>query len=124
VQTPRIAVIEDDHAIAAMYEMKLRGGGFEVRVASDGVKGLELSESFKPDLILLDIKMPGMTGDEMLERLRTTQWGSKVRVLVLTNVSRDEAPMKLRFLNVERYIVKAHHTPGQVVEIVKEVLRT
>jgi hypothetical protein len=54
--------------------------------------------------------------------LRATDWGSSIRVLILTNISKDEAPQALRFLRVDRYIVKAHHTPSQVIGIVHEVL--
>jgi CheY-like chemotaxis protein len=66
--------------------------------------------------------MPIMGGTEMLARLRAESWGSDARVIVLTNISKDEAPQALRFLHVDRYIVKAHHTPAQVIAIVREVL--
>ncbi|GAC1391495.1 MAG: hypothetical protein NVSMB46_04240 [Candidatus Saccharimonadales bacterium] len=117
-----IVIVEDDHAICAMYKFKLEKSGFHVETAFDGREGLLVIEKFLPDLILLDLKMPIMSGDEMLETLRTTKWGSQVRVIVLTNISKDEAPPNLRLLHVNRYIVKAHHTPNQVVEIVQEVL--
>jgi len=78
--------------------------------------------SFAPDLLLLDLLMPGMNGDEMLELMRAEEWGASVRVIILTNISRSEAPMTLRFLSVDRYAVKAHHTPSQIVEIIYEVL--
>lgn len=118
----KVAVIEDDFPIATMYEFKLAREGYSVKVARNGADGLKLVEQFRPDLILLDIKMPVMSGDEMLEKVRATAWGGHPRVIVLTNISRDEAPHTLRFLNVDRYIVKAHHTPSQVLDIVKEVL--
>lgn len=122
VNTKRITVVEDDSAIASMYKFKLELSGFSVAVAYDGEEGLEVIEKFKPDLILLDIKMPGMCGDEMLEKLRQTEWGAPIRVVVLTNISKDEAPASLRLLNVDRYIVKAHYTPTQVIEVVQDVL--
>ena len=118
----KIVVVEDDFPIAQMYDFKLRANGFHVATAPDGVTGLALAGSFLPDLILLDLLMPGMNGDKMLEKLRETDWGAKIRVIVLTNLSKDEAPHELRLLNVDRYVVKAHHTPAQVVEIVEEVL--
>ena len=117
-----VSIIEDDRAISAMYEFKLARSGYDVSVAYDGVEGLKLVKSSQPDLILLDLKMPHMNGEDMLEKLRSTKWGSGVRVVILTNLSKSEAPHKLRFLNVERYIIKAHHTPTQVVEIVNEIL--
>jgi hypothetical protein len=58
----------------------------------------------------------------MLQHIREHHWGASIRVIILTNISRDEAPSLLRFLSVDRYIVKAHYTPSQVVAIVKEVL--
>ena len=118
----KIAIIEDDYTIAAMYEFKLQASGFHVALAPDGQEGLALAEAYRPDIILLDLMMPNMKGDELLERLRKTDWGAKIRVIILTNLSKDEAPHGLRLLNVDRYIVKAHYTPSQVVDVVREVL--
>ncbi len=118
----KIAVIEDEMPIQLMYKMKLEREGFEVATASNGFEGLELAKRFQPDLILLDLRMPGMGGDEMLARLRDTEWGNSMRVVVLTNISKNEAPHALRFLHVDRYIVKAQYTPTQVAGIAKEVL--
>src|SRR5690349_2702206 len=105
-----LAIIEDDKPIAQMYQFKLERLGHTVHLAHDGHAGLALIKEVKPDLVLLDLHMPELSGDDMLEILRAEDWGSNVRVIVLTNISKDEAPTKLRFLNVDRYIVKAHHT--------------
>jgi DNA-binding response OmpR family regulator len=118
----KIAIIEDDNAIAQMYRYKLEADGHEVAIAVNGRKGYELLETFLPDLVLLDIRMPEMNGDEMLQLVREQDWGGEMRVIVLTNISRAEAPSVFRFLGVDRYIVKAHYTPTQVLEVVREVL--
>ena len=118
----KVLIVEDESSISELYRFKFSLEGFSVQVADNGLKGLEAAKIFHPDLILLDLKMPVLSGDEMLERLRQTDWGASIRVIVLTNISRDEAPSQLRFLDVERYIVKAHHTPSQVVQIAKEAL--
>jgi DNA-binding response OmpR family regulator len=118
----KILIVEDNAALASLYSYKFEHENFAVRTAHNGEMGLELAESYTPDVILLDLKMPIMNGDEMLEKLRETEWGANMRVIVLTNISKDEAPRALRLLNVDRYIVKAHHTPGQIVDIVRDVL--
>jgi DNA-binding response OmpR family regulator len=119
----RAVVVEDDPDIQYLYKLKLEREGFEVATADDGVAGLTVIEAFQPHIVLLDLMMPIMNGSEMLARMRSEPWGSDARVVILTNISKDEAPQVLRFLSVDRYIVKAHHTPAQVVDIVREILR-
>lgn len=118
----KILIVEDDAAIRNLYDLKLQQQGFATKTAENGQIGLHAARDFGPDLILLDLRMPVMSGDEMLTRLRQSSWGSDIRVIILTNISKSEAPHSLRFLHVDRYIVKVHHTPTQVVEIVREVL--
>lgn len=118
----KVVIVEDEENICNMYKMKLVSAGFDVRTAPNGQIGLEVIEDFKPKLILLDLKMPVMSGDEMLTKMRETDWGADIRVIILTNISRDEAPRNIQFLAVDRYIVKAHHTPAQILEIVNQIL--
>jgi two-component system phosphate regulon response regulator PhoB len=118
----KVAIIEDEPAISQMYRFKFEAEGYEVEVAPNGQVGLELAEKMRPDIILLDLMMPVMSGDVMLRKLRETEWGADIRVIVLTNLSKNEAPQEFRMLHVDRYVLKAHYTPSQVVEIVHEVL--
>lgn len=118
----KAVVVEDDHDLQYLYRLKLEREGFQVATALNGLDGLKIIEKYQPDIILLDLMMPVMGGAEMLEIMRSKPWGSHARVIVLTNISRDEAPGVLRFLHVDRYVVKAHHTPAQVMQIVAEVL--
>ncbi|MBX4190774.1 response regulator [Candidatus Saccharibacteria bacterium] len=118
----KIAIIEDDLAIAQMYRLKFEAEGYKVEIAENGKLGLELCEQMKPDLVLLDLMMPEMNGDEMLEKMRGTDWGKSIRVIILTNVGQQEAPDKLKSLHVVDYIVKAEMTPKQVAELVKKHL--
>lgn len=118
----KIAIIEDDQAISQMYRLKFDAEGYEVETAANGKIGLDLAEHMRPDIILLDLMMPEMNGDEMLEKLRATDWGKDIKVIILTNVGEQEAPDKLKTLNVRRFIVKAEMTPRQVAEVVKSEL--
>jgi two-component system phosphate regulon response regulator PhoB len=119
---PKIAIIEDDQAISQMYRIKFETEGYEVETAEDGKLGLKLAENMKPDIILLDLMMPEMNGDEMLKKLRATSWGKRTKVIILTNMGEQEAPDGLDTLNVRRFIVKAEMTPRQVAEMVKAEL--
>ena len=120
----KILIVEDEVPIAAMYEYKMLQAGHTVWRADNGIAGLKSAEKNLPDLILLDLKMPEMPGDVMLEKLRDTDWGFRMRIVILTNISRDEAPHSLQFLRVDRFVVKAHHTPTQISQIVTEILGT
>lgn len=118
----KIAIIEDDQVISQMYRMKFEADEFEVQVADNGRDGVELVEHMKPDLILLDMQMPVMTGAEALKEIRSHDWGKKVPVIVLTNLGEEEAPKNLHSLGIHSYIVKADLTPRQVVDRVKAAL--
>jgi len=121
-QLYKVLIVEDDEPIRNLYVMKLVQAGYKTFSAQNGIIGLRLAESEMPDLILLDLRMPVMNGDEMLAKLRSTDWGSSMRVIILTNISKSEAPHSLRFLNVDRYVTKVHHTPSQIADMVREVL--
>lgn len=118
----RIAIIEDDPVISQMYRMKFEADGFEVQLADNGERGVALVETFKPDLILLDLQMPKMDGTEALTEIRKHPWGKDIPVIILTNLGEEEAPKALRALGIHSYIVKADLTPKQVVGRVKETL--
>ena len=120
----KIAIIEDDQVINQMYRMKFEADGFDVKLADNGKRGVALVEDFLPDMILLDLQMPEMTGDEVLEKIRKEPWGADVPVIILTNLGAEEAPKSIKNLNIHSYIVKAESTPRQVVQRVKEALGT
>lgn len=118
----KIAIIEDDQVINQMYRMKFEASGFTVETAGDGQAGVELVKEFTPDIILLDLQMPFMTGAEALAVIRDNPWGKDIPVIILTNLGEEEAPKELRALGIHSYIVKAELTPSQVVSRVKDAL--
>jgi DNA-binding response OmpR family regulator len=118
----KITIVEDDTPIREMYKLKLQNRGYDITTASDGISALDVLQQVQPDLILLDIRLPHLPGNEVLKRIRDTDWGQSTKVIVLTNISKNEAPQDFRFMHVDRYIVKIHYTPSQVLEIIKEVL--
>lgn len=119
---PKIAVIEDDIALADMYKLKLESAGMTVSVAYDGKSGLDMIVKDTPDLLLLDLMLPQMTGSEVLAEYRKTPGGKNTKVIILTNISEYEAPDDLYELGILRYMVKANYTPSQVIVVVQEAL--
>lgn len=118
----KIAIIEDDQAISQMYRIKFEAEGYTVETAENGKLGLQLIESMRPDIVLLDLMMPIMTGEEMLARLRASSWGKDIKVIILTNKGEQEIPPEVKNMGVTSLILKANMTPRQVAELVKAKL--
>lgn len=118
----KIAIIEDDLAISQMYRIKFETEGYTVETAENGKLGLDLIESMKPDIILLDLMMPEMNGEEMLIKLRASTWGRNIKVIILTNMGEQEVPENVKNLGVTAIILKADMTPRQVADLVKSQL--
>lgn len=121
-QKTKVAIIEDDMAIVQMYRTKFENEGYDVATAPDGQAGLELIDSFQPDIVLLDLMMPNMNGLDMLQRLRSQPNGRDAKVVVLTNMGDTETATKVYKMAADDYIVKAEMTPKQVAERVKTLL--
>jgi two-component system sensor histidine kinase/response regulator len=119
----KVAIIEDDLAISQMYRIKFEAEGFEVETAENGKLGLVMAEKFQPAIILLDLMMPVMGGDQMLAELRKTEWGKNIKVVILTNMGEQEIPESVKKLGVSAVILKADMTPREVAELVKDQLK-
>jgi two-component system, OmpR family, phosphate regulon response regulator PhoB len=118
----KIAIIEDDIAIVQMYRTKFELEGYEVETAGDGASGLKLIQDTKPDIVLLDLMMPGMGGVDMLTNLKKDPATKDIKVIVLTNMGDTETANRVFKLGATDFIVKAEMTPKQVSEKVKKVL--
>ena len=118
----KIAIIEDDAVISQMYRMKFEADGFDVQLANNGARGVDMVESYNPDIILMDLQMPEMDGVTALGIIRKKEWGKDIPVIIITNLGEEESPKGIRELGIHSYIVKAELTPRQVVQRVKEAL--
>ena len=117
-------LIVDDKSEFRRLTKTILSSKYEVETAENGRLGLALAEDMKPDIILLDLMMPEMNGDEMLQKMRATGWGKDIKVIVLTNIGEQEIPDSLKSLGVLAVIAKADMTPRQVAELVKKHLVT
>ena len=104
----RILLIEDDRFLRRAGEASLRQRGFEVTVAADGAEGLAKVRAEIPDLILLDLLMPKVSGLEVLRALRAEEATRSVPVLILSNSSREQDLQEIKDLGVVDYLVKAN----------------
>lgn len=119
----RILIIEDDQFLRDLMERKLIKEGFVVETAIEGESGLQKIKSWRPDLVLLDIILPGLDGFSILEKVKADASVASIPVILLTNLGqRDDVEKGLK-LGAVGYLVKAHFTPGDIVEKVKSVLK-
>ncbi len=103
----RVLLVEDDRFLRRACEISLRQRGFAVTTAADGEEALRNVRADPPDLILLDLLMPKMTGIEVLKTLRAEEATREIRVLILSNSSREEDVEEIKTLGVSGYFVKA-----------------
>lgn len=118
----KIVIVEDDQMLAEIYQTKMQMAGYDCRIAYDGLSALSLIREVMPDLVLLDLMLPQLSGDQVLAQMRKHDWGKNIKVIVLTNISESEAPDGIADLGIERYIVKANISNDDLDNIVKATL--
>ncbi|HHV61947.1 MAG TPA: response regulator transcription factor [Firmicutes bacterium] len=116
---PKILIVDDDRYVTELLEIYLKREGFEVRSASDGVTALSLAADIKPDLVILDIMLPGVSGWEVCRKLRTS---SDVPVIMLTAKGEKLDKLKGFELGTDDYVTKPFDA-DELVERVKAFLR-
>ncbi|MEA1936921.1 MAG: response regulator [Patescibacteria group bacterium] len=119
----KVLIIEDDSYIMEMYKIKFAYSGFEVISASDGEKGLKILEKERPDIILLDVIMPKKDGFSVLKEIKSKPAIKEIPVVLLTNLGQRENIEKGFELGAVSYIIKAHFTPSEIVEKIKDALK-
>lgn len=120
--TYKIVIAEDNADLADVYKIRLEMIGYQVHIASDGEQALIVIERELPDLVLLDMMMPRVAGDEVLRRMRATEWGKDIRVFVMSNLSEEDAPAGLRDYNIEGYAVKIDLREDDLDKLVDKIL--
>jgi DNA-binding response OmpR family regulator len=118
----KLLLVEDDMALRDIYSTRFLAEGYEVITASDGEQALTVAVKEKPDLILLDIMMPKISGFDVLDILRTTPETKNCKVVIMTALSQPADIDKGKMLGADEYLVKSQVTLTDVVNKVKEVL--
>ena len=119
----KILLIEDDKFLRELIIKKLGNEGFEVAEAADGEEGLTRLKEQKPDLVLLDLMLPGIDGFEVLRRAKGDNELSSIPIVILSNLGQQEDVQKGVELGAADYLIKAQFTPGEIVAKIKAVLQ-
>ena len=116
----RILVIEDEPDVLKMTVFRLKKTGHEVLVAMDGVKGLEMAEKEKPDLIFLDLNLPLLDGSEVCRRIKANESLKKIHVIILS-ASSDGIAHKAKEIGADDYIIKPYEVSDLVGRVEKNL---
>jgi len=119
----KILVVEDDKFLRELIAQKIMKEGYDVIEAVDGEKGAESIRKEKPDLVLLDLILPGIDGFEVLAKMKSDPSTSEIPVIILSNLGQKDDIEKGLEMGANDYMIKAHFTPAEIIEKVRAVLK-
>ncbi len=118
----KILLVEDDDGLASVYQTRLSAEGFDLRRVPNGEEALAATLEYKPDLVLLDVMMPKVSGFDVLDILRNTPETANLKVIMLTALSQESDRERAESLGVDDYLVKSQVVIADVVERIKAQL--
>ena len=118
----KILLVEDDDSLATVYQTRLQAEGFDTRRVPNGEDALAVALEYKPDLILLDVMMPKVSGFDVLDILRNTPETTQVKIIMLTALSQDSDKQRAQELGADDYLVKSQVVIADVVDRIKQHL--
>lgn len=120
----RILFVEDDDALASVYLVRLQAEGFEVQRVANGEDALATAITFKPNLVLLDVMMPKVSGFDVLDILRNTPETANLKIVMLTALSQESDKKRAEDLGVDDYLVKSQVVISDVIDRIKKHLNS
>lgn len=118
-----MVIVEDNTALADIYKTRLDALGYTCSVAYDGQEALATIQRELPSLVLLDLMVPKIAGDQILAAMRASDWGKNIKVLIVSNLNEADAPAGLREQGIVGYAVKANLTNDQLDRMVDRILK-
>jgi len=118
----KILIIEDDQLVANIYRNKFSVEGYQVEIALDGLAGLDMVRSFRPDAVILDLMLPKMTGVELMKKIRSEPEFERLPVIVFSNTYLTNMVQEAWKAGATKCLSKANCTPKQVIEVVRSAL--
>ena len=119
----RIVLVEDERTLANLIDIGLKKEGYDVKIARDGKKGLRLILDEKPDLVLLDLMLPGLKGFDILEKLKEKGILPKLAIVIISNSGEQIEIERAIEMGVRDYLIKVNFNPNEVIDKVKHVLK-
>ena len=120
--TKTILIIEDEQVLASLLKRKLSRRGYQSIIAADGREGLKKIKEIQPDLILLDIVMPEMSGLEVMEAKQRIETIKDIPIIIISNSGQPVEISRAQKLGAEDWIVKTNFDPEEVVKKVEKIL--
>lgn len=118
-----VFIVEDDRFLREIASQKLEGEGFSVANATGGKEALEyLEQNKRPDIIVLDLILPGISGFEVLEKIKSNPTLKEIPVIILSNLGQEEDIEKAKKLGANDYLVKAHFSFAEIIKKIHEVV--
>jgi DNA-binding response OmpR family regulator len=118
----KILLVEDDETLANVYMTRLHAEGFDLKRVPNGEEALASALEYKPDLILLDVMMPKVSGFDVLDILRNTPETANSKIIMLTALSQDSDRQRAEEMGVDDYLVKSQVVIADVVDRIKHHL--
>jgi DNA-binding response OmpR family regulator len=118
-----ILIVEDDKFLRELIAQKLTKEGYDISEAVDGEEGIKKIKTEKPDLVLLDLILPGIDGFEVLSRMKADEKLAGIPVIILSNLGQREEIERGLKLGANDYMIKAHFTPREIIDKIKSVLK-
>jgi len=119
----KILIIDDDNVLRSMYKQKLISDGYDVSGASDGEEAMDLYNSEDFDLVITDIMLPRMSGNEILKKIMTTEKGKTIPVIAWSNLPKDDDKNQALELGAKEYLEKGKLTLEDVTDTVNKYLK-
>jgi len=122
-KSQKIVIVEDNVSLSDIYKTRLEILGYTCFAAYDGVAALNIIQKEQPNLVLLDLMVPKIAGDQILETMRKSDWGRSTPVFIISNLNEADAPQGLREMGIEGYAVKANLNDNQLDQLVDNILK-
>lgn len=118
----KILIVEDDQILQGLYKERLEIEGLTVIATANGKEGLELVKKERPDMALLDINLPGMSGVDILKSMKEDPELKDIPAIMLTAITDKEMENKCNDLGANGFLVKPFNTPKQVLETIQKFI--